>query len=92
MLGLQLSATQWGTAIAAEARPKSGPVYRSGQRTLRDADEIARDILALARQPCTSARRQKWTCPPLGPGGGHLALMSIAAGQGRACPVTCGWP
>ncbi|BCW69664.1 hypothetical protein NicSoilB8_07080 [Arthrobacter sp. NicSoilB8] len=47
VLGLQLSATQWGTAIAAEARPASGPVYRSGQRTLRDADEIARDILAL---------------------------------------------
>ena len=47
VLGLQLSATQWGTAIAAEARPTSGPVYRSGQRTLRDADEIARDILAL---------------------------------------------
>ncbi len=46
VLGLQLSATQWGTAIAAEAQPKSGPVYRSGQRTLRDADEIARDILA----------------------------------------------
>jgi len=46
VLGLQLSATQWGTAIAAEALPKSGPVYRSGQRTLRDADEIARDILA----------------------------------------------
>lgn len=46
VLGLQLSAAQWGTAIAAEARPKSGPVYRSGQRTLRDADEIARDILA----------------------------------------------
>jgi len=45
VLGLQLSATQWGTAIAAEARPKTGPVYRSGQRTLRDADEIARDIL-----------------------------------------------
>ena len=45
VLGLQLSATQWGTAIAAEARPTSGPVYRSGQRTLRDADEIARDIL-----------------------------------------------
>jgi hypothetical protein len=46
VLGLQLSAAQWGTAIAAEARPASGPVYRSGQRTLRDADEIARDILA----------------------------------------------
>lgn len=46
VLGLQLSATQWGTAIAAEARQKSGPVYRSGQRTLHDADEIARDILA----------------------------------------------
>ena len=45
VLGLQLSATQWGTAIAAEARQKSGPVYRSGQRTLHDADEIARDIL-----------------------------------------------
>ncbi|AXJ09932.1 FAD/NAD(P)-binding domain-containing protein [Arthrobacter sp. PM3] len=47
VLGLQLSAAQWGTAIAAEARPSSGPVYRSGQRTLRDADEIARTILAL---------------------------------------------
>lgn len=45
VLGLQLSAAQWGTAIAAEARPKDGPVYRSGQRTLRDADEIARHIL-----------------------------------------------
>ena len=44
-LGLQLSATQWGTAIAAEAEQKDGPVYRSGQRTLRDADEIARTIL-----------------------------------------------
>jgi hypothetical protein len=47
VLGLQLSAAQWGTAIAAEARQRSGPVYRSGQRTLRDADEIARDILGL---------------------------------------------
>ncbi|WLQ04764.1 FAD/NAD(P)-binding protein [Arthrobacter oryzae] len=45
VLGLQLSAAQWGTAIAAEARPQDGPVYRSGQRTLRDADEIARHIL-----------------------------------------------
>ncbi len=45
VLGLQLSAVQWGTAIAAEARQQRGPVYRSGQRTLRDADEIARDIL-----------------------------------------------
>jgi FAD-NAD(P)-binding len=45
VLGLQLSAAQWGTAIAAEARQQHGPVYRSGQRTLRDADEIARDIL-----------------------------------------------
>jgi hypothetical protein len=45
VLGLQLSAAQWGTAIAAEARPENGPVYRSGQRTLRDADEIARHIL-----------------------------------------------
>ncbi|NUU33025.1 FAD/NAD(P)-binding protein [Arthrobacter sp. C9C5] len=45
VLGLQLSAAQWGTAIAAEARQQRGPVYRSGQRTLRDADEIARDIL-----------------------------------------------
>ncbi|MFF1386026.1 FAD/NAD(P)-binding protein [Arthrobacter sp. NPDC058288] len=47
VLGLQLSAAQWGTAIAAEARPQNGPVYRSGQRTLRDADEIARHILGL---------------------------------------------
>ena len=45
VLGLQLSAVQWGPAIAAEARQKSGLVYRSGQRTLRDADEIARAIL-----------------------------------------------
>ncbi|WP_026556844.1 FAD/NAD(P)-binding protein [Arthrobacter sp. 35W] len=41
VLGLQLSAVQWGTAIAAE----SGPVYRSGDRTLRDADAIAAAIL-----------------------------------------------
>lgn len=45
VLGLQLSAAQWGTAIAAEARQQDGPVYPSGQRTLHDADEIARDIL-----------------------------------------------
>ncbi|MFK0008432.1 FAD/NAD(P)-binding protein [Paenarthrobacter sp. NPDC090520] len=47
VLSLQLSATQWGTAIAAEARPTKGRAYRSGQRTLRDADEIARSILEL---------------------------------------------
>jgi hypothetical protein len=47
VLGLQLSAAQWGTAIAAEARQENGPAYRSGQRTLRDADEIARGILGL---------------------------------------------
>lgn len=47
VLGLQLSATQWGTAIAAEAVQKAGPVYASGQRTLRDADEIARAVLGL---------------------------------------------
>ncbi|WP_115789563.1 FAD/NAD(P)-binding protein [Arthrobacter silvisoli] len=47
VLGLQLSANQWGTAIAAEAVPADGPAYRSGQRTLRDADEIARAILGL---------------------------------------------
>ncbi|WP_411375536.1 FAD/NAD(P)-binding protein [Arthrobacter sp. MPF02] len=46
VLGLQLSSAQWGTAIAAEAVPRKGPVYRSGQRTLRDADEIAAAILA----------------------------------------------
>lgn len=45
ILGLQLSAAQWGVAIAAEARQKNGPAYRSGQRTLHDADEIARGIL-----------------------------------------------
>ncbi|MDQ1595800.1 MAG: hypothetical protein QOH40_2356 [Arthrobacter pascens] len=45
VLGLQLSANQWGTAIAAEAVQHAGPVYSSGQRTLRDADEIARAIL-----------------------------------------------
>jgi hypothetical protein len=47
VLGLQLSSAQWGTAIAAEARQQHGPVYPSGQRTLRDADEIARGILGL---------------------------------------------
>jgi hypothetical protein len=47
VLGLQLSATQWGTAIAAEAKPATGQAYTSGQRTLRDADEIARSILGL---------------------------------------------
>jgi hypothetical protein len=45
VLGLQLSASQWGTAIAAEANQPGGPNYPSGQRTLRDADEIARAIL-----------------------------------------------
>ena len=48
VLGLQLSSAQWGTAIAAEAVPRQGPVYRSGQRTLRDADEIAAAILRTA--------------------------------------------
>jgi hypothetical protein len=46
VLGLQLSSVQWGTAIAAEAVQAGGPNYRSGQRTLRDADEIAGAILA----------------------------------------------
>ncbi|WP_285247428.1 FAD/NAD(P)-binding protein [Pseudarthrobacter sp. efr-133-R2A-89] len=45
VLGLQLSSAQWGTAIAAEAFQEGGPAYRSGQRTLRDADEIAAAIL-----------------------------------------------
>lgn len=45
VLGLQLSASQWGTAIAAEARPRTGKTYSSGQRTLRDADEIALSVL-----------------------------------------------
>ncbi|MFJ6077768.1 FAD/NAD(P)-binding protein [Pseudarthrobacter sp. NPDC092419] len=45
VLGLQLSSSQWGTAIAAEALQEGGPVYQSGQRTLRDADEIAAAIL-----------------------------------------------
>lgn len=44
VLGLQLSSTQWGTAIAAEATA----VYRSGYRTVMDADAIAADILAAA--------------------------------------------
>jgi hypothetical protein len=47
VLGLQLSSSQWGTAIAAEALQPGQPPYRSGQRTLRDADEIARAILGL---------------------------------------------
>ncbi|WP_279325052.1 FAD/NAD(P)-binding protein [Arthrobacter glacialis] len=42
VLGLQLSSVQWGTAIAAEASAK----YRSGYRTVLDADAIAADILA----------------------------------------------
>lgn len=46
VLGLQLSSSQWGTAIAAEALQEGSPAYRSGQRTLRDADEIAAAILA----------------------------------------------
>ncbi|HEY1158882.1 MAG TPA: hypothetical protein VGE95_21680, partial [Arthrobacter sp.] len=45
VLGLQLSSAQWGTAIAAEAVQAGTPAYRSGQRTLRDADEIAAAIL-----------------------------------------------
>lgn len=49
VLGLQLSASQWGTAIAAEAFQPGGPAYPSGQRTLRDADEIARAILGSDR-------------------------------------------
>lgn len=48
VLGLQLSSAQWGTAIAAEAVQPGGPAYRSGQRTLRDADEIANAILRRA--------------------------------------------
>ena len=48
VLGLQLSSAQWGTAIAAEALQPGGPAYRSGQRTLRDADEIAAAILRRA--------------------------------------------
>jgi hypothetical protein len=54
VLGLQLSAVQWGTAIAAEAHPFAAPgeahdgaPYPSGQRTLRDADAIARDLLGV---------------------------------------------
>ncbi|MDQ4503904.1 FAD/NAD(P)-binding protein [Sinomonas sp. ASV322] len=56
VLGLQLSAVQWGTAIAAEAHPfgatgetNDGAAYPSGQRTLRDADAIARAILGLSQ-------------------------------------------
>ena len=41
VLGLQLSSVQWGTAIAAEA----SATYRSGYRTVLDADAIAADIL-----------------------------------------------
>lgn len=47
VLGLQLSSAQWGTAIAAQALPAAGPAFRSGQRTLRDADEIARSVLGI---------------------------------------------
>lgn len=48
VLGLQLSSVQWGTAIAAEAVQPGQTPYRSGQRTLRDADEIAAAILRIA--------------------------------------------
>ncbi|KQQ89973.1 FAD/NAD(P)-binding domain-containing protein [Arthrobacter sp. Leaf137] len=48
VLGLQLSSAQWGTAIADEAHQPGTPAYRSGQRTLRDADEIAQAILGAA--------------------------------------------
>jgi len=48
VLGLQLSSAQWGTAIAAESVQAASPTYRSGQRTLRDADEIAAAILSRA--------------------------------------------
>ncbi|WP_154604879.1 FAD/NAD(P)-binding protein [Arthrobacter sp. AQ5-05] len=42
VLGLQLSSVQWGTAIAAQANAE----YRSGFRTVLDADAIAAAILA----------------------------------------------
>lgn len=42
VIGLQLSSVQWGAAIAAEADSK----YRSGYRTLLDADAIATDLLS----------------------------------------------
>lgn len=44
VLGLQLSSVQWGTAIAAEA----GSPARAGARTLQDAADIARALLASA--------------------------------------------
>ncbi|GAB3530531.1 FAD/NAD(P)-binding protein [Arthrobacter monumenti] len=40
-LGLQLSSVQWGTAIAAQA----GGDLESGARTLKDANDIASDIV-----------------------------------------------
>jgi hypothetical protein len=50
VLGLQLSSAQWGTSIAAEA----GASVHGGARTLKDADDIARDILdRAARAPRT---------------------------------------
>jgi len=47
VLGLQLSSVQWGTSIAAEA----GASVHGGARTLKDADDIARDILDRAAGP-----------------------------------------
>ncbi len=41
VLGLQLSSVQWGIAIASQANAE----YRSGYRTVLDADAIAADIL-----------------------------------------------
>jgi hypothetical protein len=47
VLGLQLSAVQWGVAIAAEA----GASAELGARTLADADRIAAAVLGPAPAP-----------------------------------------
>ena len=105
VLGLQLSASQWGTAIAAEAVQQGGPVYRSGQRTLRDADEIARAILGLLIVYCPpsrglsmpSGRAVHWTyaqyCPVPRARGGHVPPAGSSRGRycaSRSARCACG--
>ncbi|TJY67216.1 hypothetical protein E4J89_16045 [Arthrobacter sp. CAU 1506] len=57
VIGLQLSAVQWGTSIAAEA----GASGETGGRTLQDADRIARAILDAADQRSLAGAAQAGT-------------------------------
>jgi hypothetical protein len=58
VLGLQLSAVQWGVAIAAEA----GAPAELGARTIADADRVAEAVLAAA--PGTAVRDEPWASAP----------------------------